>query len=76
MIALVSLGLCGSLIRSENDSDCIEVIDLLERHVLGLHLVPDGIRCLHPFLYAEIESGIREGLLNGRNELVNALFLV
>ena len=58
VVALVSFRLRGGSVGRENDSDRIEVIDLFERDVLGLHLVPDGIWRLYPFLDAEIEAGI------------------
>ena len=35
------------------DPDSIYVVNLFERHVLGLHLVPDGIRRLYPLLEFE-----------------------
>ena len=44
--------------------------------MLGLHLVPDGIRCLDSLLHPEIEAGIFERLVYRRNEFVYALFLV
>ena len=31
------------VIAVKNDAHCIEVVDLVERHMFGLHLVPDGI---------------------------------
>ena len=35
-----------SYLRSENDANGENVIDFVERHVLVLHLVPNGIRTL------------------------------
>ena len=78
VVALISLRLlvvvCGS--RIEDDSHCIEVVDLLEGYLLGNHLVPDGVRCLYPLLYLEIETCLFEGIADRTYEFVNAFLLV
>ena len=78
MVALISLrllvGVCGS--RIEDDSHGIEVVDLLEGYLLGNHLVPDGVRCLYPLLYLEIETCLFEGIADRTYEFVNAFLLV
>ena len=75
-VALAALGLLGVGGRGEDDADGIQVVHLLELHVLGAHLVPDGIRGLDALLYHEVESGLLEGRGDGRDELVYALVLV
>ena len=54
----------------EDDAYGEDVVNLLERHVLVLHLVPDRVGALHPFLDLILDAHLLQRLLNGSRELV------
>ena len=71
MVALVSFCLLAVLVRVKDDTDCIEVIDLVKRDALIIHLVPDGIRSLDSFLDFVFESGSLQSIIDRGNEVAD-----
>ena len=59
--------------RCEDDADSKNVVNLIERHVLVLHLVPNGIRCFHTLFYLIGNAQSFQGILDGTCELVEKL---
>ena len=57
-------------LRLEDDAHRIQVENLVEGDVLGLHLVPDGVRSLHPLLYFIFVAVGFEGLVDRGYEIV------
>ena len=57
MIAHVPLRLLPVRVRSEDYPQGEKIIDLFKGDVLGLHLMPDGVRGLDSFPDFEIEPG-------------------
>ena len=58
---------------NKDDAHGQNVVDLIEGDVLVLHLVPDGIRCLHPLAYLIVDAHFLQGSLNGFLKLVERL---
>ena len=75
MVARISLCFI-SRCTVKDDTDCIQVIYLLEGYTFVVHLVPDGVRSLDSFLYLEGDPGIFQRGIYRCNELIDLLFLV
>ncbi len=69
----ISLTPFGLRIRGlvEYDADGVEVINLLERHILGAHLEPNRIRRLDAFFYAERDIRLLQCALDGSDEFID-----
>ena len=76
VIALVSFCFLAVYVRVKYDADRIEVIDLVEGNAFVIHLIPDRIRCLDPFLDFVFETGSLEGNIDRSDEISNFLVLV
>ena len=66
--ALVDLLLART--RGEDDAHGEDVVDLLERDVLVLHLVPDGVGGFYTLLDGVLDSHLLQLDLDGHDELV------
>ena len=56
--------------RSENDAHRVEVTYLVESDMLGVHLVPYGIRSLDPFLHYIVNPCLIKGTAYGLEEII------
>ena len=54
----------------EDDSYGKDVVDLLKRHMLGLHLVPDGVGALHTCQDLVVHTHLIQRLADGLGELL------
>ena len=62
-----------AVFRFEDDAYGQDVKDFVERHVLCLHLVPDGVRTLDACEYFIVDAHFVECLTDGRRELFEEL---
>ena len=75
MIACVSLRLIAGC-AVKYDAYSVQVVYLFKCNAFCVHLVPDGIRSLDPFLDLESDSGSLERFTYGSNELIDFLITI
>ena len=62
--------LLGRVVAFEHDARGIEVVHLIERYMLGLHLVPDGIGRFYPRLGRVFQPHLVQTLKHRRGEIL------
>ena len=69
VVALVTFALGRLGVRVKDDADGVQVIDFLEAHALGLHLLPHRIRGFNALFELVVETGLLQRFLYGKHEL-------
>ena len=62
-----------AILGGEDDAHSEDVVDFFKRHVLVLHLVPDGVGALHAFLNLIGDAHLLQGILDGTRKLIEEL---